>query len=48
MTPAWVNQLFAAVKPLLPKDFVGRIEINVFQGGISNVNLTQSHKETGA
>lgn len=45
---AWVAQVIAAVKPVLPRDFVGKIEINVFKGGISNVNLTQSFKEDTA
>lgn len=42
--PDWLEMLFKAVKPLLPPDFIGRIEINVFKGGISNINLNQSFK----
>jgi hypothetical protein len=45
MMPPWVQKLFDAVKPTIPPDFVGRIEINVFKGGVSNVNVVQSFKE---
>lgn len=48
MTPEWVQKMIEAAKPTVPKDFVGRIEINVFKGGISNVNVVQSFKEETA
>lgn len=47
MTP-WVTALIQSVKAVLPRDFVGQIEINVFKGGISNVNVKQSYKEDAA
>ena len=40
----WIEQLFAAVKPVIPAEFVGRIEINAFKGGITNIKLEQSFK----
>lgn len=45
MTPEWVRALLRVLRPLLPKDFVGQVEVNVFKGGISNVNVKQSFKE---
>jgi hypothetical protein len=42
--PDWVQRMIAAAHPLLPEGFVGRIEINVFKGGIANVNVQQSFK----
>ena len=36
--------IIKAVKPLLPPDFFGRIELNVQAGGVSNVNVLQSFK----
>lgn len=42
--PEWVQQLFRAVRPLLPKDFVGRIEINCHKGDTGNINVIQSFK----
>ena len=44
MTPESVRQIVTALTPLLPKEFVGRIEVNVFKGGIANVNVQQSFK----
>lgn len=41
----WVLKTMAAVRPHLPKDFVGKVEVNVFKGGITNVNIHQSFKE---
>jgi hypothetical protein len=45
MTPPYVQALIATAKAVLPKEFVGRIELNVFKGGVSNVNILQSYKE---
>jgi hypothetical protein len=45
--PAWLRAIMRAVKPLLPRDFVGRIEIHVFRGGIANINLGQSFRDDG-
>lgn len=42
--PDWIAQLLRAVKPLLPKDFVGQIEVNCFLGGVTNVTVRQSYK----
>ena len=41
-----INRIAAVVRSLLPEDFYGRIEINVFGGGITNVNVLQSFKPT--
>lgn len=46
--PAWLDSLVAAMRTLISKEFVGQIEVNVFKGGISNVNLKQSWKPAGA
>ena len=43
--PEWVRALIKAVAPTIPRDFIGRIELNVFKGGIANVNVQQSFKE---
>lgn len=42
--PAWLTKISQQIKLDIPKDFVGNIEINVFKGGISNVNMRQSFK----
>lgn len=36
--------MLGVVRPLIPKDFVGQIEVNCFLGGITNVNVRQSFK----
>ena len=41
----WVHRIMQVVKPELPKDFVGQVEVNCFKGGITNVNVRQSFKE---
>lgn len=46
MDEAWVKQLISVVKRIIPKTFFGKIEINCQGGGISNVNLTTSIKDT--
>jgi hypothetical protein len=46
-TPEWLRRLLAAIRPLLPRDFVGSIELNVFRGGIANVNVRQSFRDDG-
>jgi hypothetical protein len=33
-----------AATPCLPRDFCGQVEINVFMGGLTNVNIRQSYK----
>ncbi|MEO5956864.1 MAG: hypothetical protein ABIR36_14405 [Nitrospiraceae bacterium] len=46
--PDWIQSPFEALHAHVPfpKDFVGQIEIHVFKGGISNINVRQSFKET--
>jgi hypothetical protein len=44
MTPAWIAVLIQAIKANIPKDFVGQVEVNIFKGGVSNVNVRQSFK----
>ena len=39
--PEWV----VAFLQNLPEQYTGRVEINFFKGGVSNVNLAQSIKE---
>lgn len=48
MAPDWVLRLIAYAKQILPPEFVGKVEVNVFKGGVSNVNVTQSYKEDTA
>lgn len=45
MTPTWLTNILRLIRPEIPKDFVGQVEVNVFKGGISNVNVRQSFKE---
>lgn len=45
MMPEWLQQALQTIRPLVPKEFVGQIEINVYKGGISNINLRQSFKD---
>ncbi len=40
----WVQRLIAAAEKMIPKDFHGKVEINIRGGKISNVNVTQSIK----
>jgi len=46
MMPDWIRNLLRDVKGNIPKDFVGQIEINIFKGAVSNVNVKQSFKES--
>jgi hypothetical protein len=41
----WVLKIMATVRPYLPKDFVGQVELNCFKGTITNANVRQSFKE---
>ncbi len=41
----WIQRLLRAVEGVIPKDFVGQIEVNIFKGGVSNVNVRQSFKK---
>ena len=41
--PQWVTSRLAD----LPRDFTGRIELNLFRGGVANVNITESVKPQG-
>ena len=43
--PEWVSTLLALTRPVLPAGFYGSIEINVQDGGITNVNVKQSYRE---
>lgn len=45
MQPDWIRKIFDALKGQIPKDFVGQVEINIFKGEVSNVNIKQSFKE---
>lgn len=40
----WVQRIIRLVKNEIPKEFVGQVELNVFKGGISNINIKQSIK----
>jgi hypothetical protein len=42
--PAWIDDVFKRLEGVFPKDFVGQVEVNVFKGGLSNINVRQSHK----
>lgn len=46
MMPEWLRRLADAVRKEAPKEFVGQLEFNVFQGGVSNINVKQSFKES--
>ncbi len=48
MMPPWVEALMKVAREIVPRDFVGKIEINAFKGGISNINIQQSFKEDTA
>ena len=43
--PDWVQLISAALKNRIPKDFVRQVEVNVFKGSVTNVNVKQSFKE---
>jgi hypothetical protein len=45
--PDWIKLMFDALHGKIPKDFVGQVEVNVFKGGITNVNIKQSYKQEG-
>jgi len=45
MIPIWVERVIELIKQEIPKDFVGQVEVNVFNGGVSNVNVRQSFKQ---
>jgi transcriptional regulator with XRE-family HTH domain len=48
VTPEWVRRLLAAMRPLLPPDFCGQIEVNLFLRSIRNVNVRQVAPILGA
>ena len=33
MIPLWIQTIMRLIRPELPKDFVGQVEVNVFKGG---------------
>jgi hypothetical protein len=43
--PPWLDRLFAAVRPVLPPDFYGQLELNIQGGRLSNVNVRQSFRD---
>lgn len=43
--PDWMRKIFAMMKGVFPKDFVGQVEVNIFKGGVTNINVRQSYKE---
>ena len=45
--PQWMRALMGAVNEIVLPTFVGQIEINIFKGAISHVNLKQSYKDPG-
>jgi hypothetical protein len=47
-TAEWVQRVRAAILPLVPKTFVGSIEVHCFLGGVANVVIKQSFKEENA
>lgn len=47
MMPDWLRRILSVLRPAIPADFVGTIEINVFKGGIANVNVRQSFAASG-
>jgi hypothetical protein len=44
--PAWLRVILRAIKPLLPADFVGQIQINAFKGGITTAAVDQTYRYT--
>ncbi len=42
MTPDWLSQILMTAEPLLPKNFAGRVELNIFKGGISYAKVMRS------
>jgi len=42
--PEWLDKIVKAITGMIPSDFVGTIELNIFKGGIANVNVKQSYK----
>lgn len=45
MIPVWIQNLLHKLKGEIPKDFVGQVEVNVFKGGVSSINVRQTFKE---
>lgn len=43
-TPEWILRIMQVVRPLVPQDFVGLVEVNCFLGGVTSVNVRQSYK----
>jgi hypothetical protein len=44
MDLGWIKRIADLVEALLPKDFVGQFEINVFKGSITSVNVRLSYR----
>jgi hypothetical protein len=45
--PAWVREVVKVTTPHIPAEFVGRIELNVFKGGVATVAVLQTFKPEG-
>jgi RNA binding exosome subunit len=41
----WVQQIIKAINTLLPKDFVGKLEVNCVSGHVGNLSVTRSYRE---
>ena len=44
--PAWLERIKASVERVIPRWFSGNIQVSVFRGGITDVSINQSFKET--
>ncbi|HEV8642152.1 MAG TPA: hypothetical protein VGV13_13715 [Methylomirabilota bacterium] len=40
--PLWLFAIVAVARRVLPREWCGQIRLNVFKGGISNVNIEQT------
>lgn len=43
--PEWIRKLHDYAAAVAPKEFSGQVEMNVFQGSITNLNVKQSYKK---
>lgn len=43
--PHWLRRLLVAVTPIIPKEFVGTIEISIFRGGRPKIRLVQTFSD---
>lgn len=43
--PDWIRKVYDYAAAVAPKEFCGQLEVNLFQGAVTNLNVKQSFKK---